>query len=127
MITNSVDISKLPDAHLREFVTSGRTDTETVIIQVNVPTPKISMARDAGGRLCSIIQPQTTEEAQHEVNVAETLQSKLAKVVKGGGNYIPSTRAFVVNVNPAQLENILNWNEVSVIRMNGNKKLSINF
>jgi hypothetical protein len=112
---------KVLDEDLRQLVASGDVESVSVIVELDLPRPRVEMDSDGryetvGRRAQRVVA--TDEDRRKSGQVVEEVRGFLAQVAGESPVWLSASRAFVVNVTTDQLENIARSRRVRRISQN---------
>jgi hypothetical protein len=112
---------KTLDEDLRQLVVRNEAEPVSVIVELNLPRPRVEMGSDPGrgtsGRRAQRVVP-AKENPRESQQIIEEVGEFLEKVADEPPVWLDASRAFVMNTTTDQLENIARSSRVRRISRN---------
>ena len=107
------DLDKIRSDELRSAADAGGAEVHTVIVELNVPLPRISSSKPSPGRPSN---PIRFEDGEPNGVDANAIREEIAKGVRRPvGRYMATSRAMVVDATGRELREIARLPGVSAI------------
>lgn len=110
---------------LEADVLRGRRDAQTVIVELDLPLPRIALAAKRSG-LTVGYRPLRIEAAEGRPEIVDAVRRDLARVLGSAtAQYLSSSNAFIVDATGPQLREIAHIDGVKAIWPNTRRERSL--
>jgi hypothetical protein len=110
---------------LEADVRRGRRDAQTVIVELDIPPPRLTLAPRATGVTLGH-RPMRVEASPNSPEIVEAVQGELARLLGNGtSRYLSSAQAFIVEATGPQLREIAHIEGVKAIWPNTRRERTL--
>jgi len=123
-IDDTASLAKLRSG-LEADVRRGRRDAQTVIVELDIPPPRVALAPKRTG-LTLGYRPMRIEAGESRPDVVESVRDGLTRVLgSASSHYLSAAQAFVVDATGPQLREIAHIDGVKAIWPNTRRERTL--